>query len=57
MWRREPVTLQLRAEFFNAFNHADFGDPGLTTGTAQFGVIRTTSIPGRQIQFGLKILF
>lgn len=57
MWNREPVTLQIRAEFFNAFNHADFGDPGLTTGTAQFGVIRTTSIPGRQIQLGMKIIF
>ena len=55
--RREPLAVQLRAEFFNAFNHADFGDPGLTTGTAQFGVIRSTSIPGRQIQLGMKILF
>nr|MDQ2898201.1 hypothetical protein [Acidobacteriota bacterium] len=54
---REPVTLQFRAEFFNAFNHASFADPGLIAGTAQFGVIRGTSIPGRQIQLGLKILF
>jgi hypothetical protein len=57
MGRREPVVLQFRGEFFNAFNHADFGDPNLTTSTAQFGVIRTTSIPGRQIQLGLKLLF
>ncbi|MDQ2946558.1 MAG: hypothetical protein M3Y27_11540, partial [Acidobacteriota bacterium] len=55
--RSEPATLQIRGEFFNAFNHASFGEPGLTTGTAQFGIIRTTSIPGRQIQLGLKILF
>jgi hypothetical protein len=57
MPRHEAVTLQFRAEFFNAFNHAQFGDPGMTTGTAQFGVIRTTSIPGRQIQLGMKVLF
>jgi hypothetical protein len=57
MGHREPLTLQFRSEFFNAFNHASFGDPSLTTNTAQFGVIRTTSIAGRQIQFGLKLLF
>ena len=57
MGRREPVILQFRGEFFNAFNHASFGEPNLTTNTAQFGVIRTTSIPGRQIQLGLKLVF
>ncbi len=57
MGRREPAILQFRGEFFNAFNHASFGEPGLTTSTAQFGVIRTTSIPGRQIQLGLKVIF
>jgi hypothetical protein len=55
--RREPATLQFRAELFNALNHASFGDPSLTTSTAQFGVIRGTSIPGRQIQIGAKLLF
>jgi hypothetical protein len=38
-------------------NHASFGDPSLTTSTAQFGVIRSTSITGRQIQLGAKLLF
>jgi hypothetical protein len=55
--RRESATLQFRAELFNALNHASFGDPNLTTSTAQFGVIRSTSIPGRQIQLGAKLLF
>ncbi len=55
--RREPANLQFRAEFFNAFNHASFGDPNLAAGTAQFGVIRSTRINGREIQLALKLLF
>lgn len=54
---RELGTLQFRAEFFNALNHANFGDPGLTVNTAQFGVIRSVRIPGRQVQLAVKILF
>jgi len=40
MGRAEPGTVQFRAEFFNAFNHAAFADPNMTANTAQFGVIR-----------------
>jgi hypothetical protein len=54
---REAGTLQFRAEFFNAFNHATYADPSLTVNTAQFGVIRSVRIPGRQVQFALKFLF
>lgn len=54
---REWGTLQFRAEFFNAFNHANFGDPGLTVNTAQFGFIRSVRVPGREIQLALKLLF
>jgi hypothetical protein len=54
---REPGNLQFRAEFFNGFNHPSFGDPGLGAGTAQFGVIRSTRINGREIQLALKFLF
>jgi hypothetical protein len=54
---REPVTAQLRAEFFNGFNHPSFGDPNMTAQTAQFGVIRSTRINGREIQLALKLLF
>jgi hypothetical protein len=55
--RREPLTMQFRAEFFNAFNHASFGDPNLAAGTAQFGIIRSTRIGGREIQLAMKFLF
>ncbi len=54
---REPGSLQIRAEFFNALNHAAFGDPNMAAGTAQFGVIRSTRINGREIQLALKFLF
>jgi len=57
MRSREPATLQFRAEFFNGFNHPSFGDPGLGAGTAQFGVIRSTRINGREIQLALKFIF
>jgi hypothetical protein len=60
---RESLNLQFRAEFFNIFNHANFGLPVATafsgTGTpnSQFGKI--TSIIGtpRQIQLALKLTF
>lgn len=55
--RSEPANLQFRAEFFNAFNHASFGDPNMAAGTAQFGLIRSTRIGGREIQLALKLLF
>ncbi len=55
--RAEPANLQFRAEFFNGLNHASFGDPNMSAGTAQFGVIRTTRINGREIQLALKLLF
>lgn len=54
---REPLTLQFRAEFFNGFNHASFGDPNMNAGTAQFGLIRSTRINGREIQLAMKLLF
>jgi hypothetical protein len=55
----EPFNLEFRAEFFNAFNHAVFSqpDPFLTDGPGAAGVITSTVIPQRQIQFALKLHF
>jgi hypothetical protein len=53
----ERVQAQFRAEFFNAFNHANFDFPNNTFGTPQFGTITATSADNREIQFGLKIVF
>jgi len=54
---REGQDLQFRAEFFNAFNHPQFGNPGVALGDAGFGVITSTSTNPRLVQFALKYLF
>ena len=48
--------LQFRAEFFNAFNHAQFLNPNNDGSSDSFGVI-STDRGMRIIQFGLKLLF
>ena len=53
----EKRQLQYRAEFFNAFNHAQFALPGATYGTAQFGQISATSHDPRDVQMSLKFLW
>jgi hypothetical protein len=53
---REQIQLQFRSEFFNAFNHPDWGIPGRDLGAGGFGVITSASDP-RIIQFGLKLTF
>ena len=52
----EDKRLEFRAEFFNAFNRPNFGNPGVDFGTGDFGVI-SSSLPGREIQFGLRLEF
>ena len=52
----ERHRIQFRSEFFNAFNHPTFNNPGATLGVPSFGVI-TSANPGRIIQFGLKYMF
>jgi hypothetical protein len=61
----EAASLEFRAEFFNAFNHPQFANPGssLTRDpktqlpTGSFGLIQATSVAPRLIQFGLKYIF
>lgn len=54
---REEAELAFRAEFYNAMNHPQFSTPGTTFRTANFGVITSTAVAPRLIQFGLKYLF
>jgi Carboxypeptidase regulatory-like domain/TonB dependent receptor len=49
--------VDFRAEFFNTFNHTQFGDPGTTVSTPSFGIINSTIVTPRLIQFGLKYVF
>jgi hypothetical protein len=57
------VNLQFRAEFFDVFNHANFGNSNLMVGSKSFGTITATRFPtgdfgsSRQIQFALKLQF
>lgn len=52
----EALNLQLRAEFFNLFNHPNFGLPDNFVGSPSFGRIFSAESP-RRIQFGVKLLF
>jgi hypothetical protein len=49
--------LEFRTEFFNIPNHPMFGLPGTSPGTSNYGVISTTAVDSRQLQFGLKYSF
>jgi hypothetical protein len=53
----EAAALEFRADFYNAFNHAQFANPGAVVGTPSFGLIQATSVAPRLIQFGLKYIF
>ncbi|MBM3739320.1 MAG: TonB-dependent receptor [Acidobacteria bacterium] len=52
----EGRKLQFRGEFFNAPNHPNFEEPGLTFGAPGFGIVSAAG-PARRIQFGLRLVF
>jgi len=49
--------LEFRAEFFNLPNHPLWSLPGASPATSTYGVITSTVIDSRQLQFGLKYSF
>jgi hypothetical protein len=49
--------LQFRAEVFNIANRVQFGYPGQSFGTAQFGVVSTQLNQPRLIQLALRFRF
>ena len=55
----ERQSIEFRAEFFNMLNHPNFSQPDnfIDDGPGAAGVVTSTAIPNRQIQFGLKYLF
>jgi hypothetical protein len=60
---KERVSLQLRAESFNLFNHPNFAQPSNSFTAANFGQITATRTArgdlgsSRQLQLGLKLIF
>jgi hypothetical protein len=57
---REGMSVELRGEFFNAFNTVTFREPdsaGRTINDASFGQITRTRGGPRVIQLGLKFKF
>jgi hypothetical protein len=59
----EKLSSQIRAEFFDLFNHANLGQPGNLVGAPDFGRITRTrfatgeSGSSRQVQLAVKLVF
>jgi TonB dependent receptor len=55
----EHQNLEFRFELYNTFNHPVFAQPDnyITDGPGAAGVITSTVLPQREIQFGLKLNF
>jgi hypothetical protein len=53
----EATNVEFRVQFFNAFNHPQFDNPSLDVGSPGFGVINSTAVSPRLIQFALKYNF
>jgi hypothetical protein len=52
----EAFNIQFRSEFFNLFNHTNFGRPSATVGSSDFGQIWSADAP-RIVQFALRLSF
>src|SRR5579864_425270 len=52
----ERYHAELRGEFYNLLNHANFDIPGHTFGAADFGVA-SSARPARTVQLGLRVSF
>jgi hypothetical protein len=53
----EHREVELRFEFYDAFNHENFLGPGTTVGSPGFGVANLGAQPGRIIQLAGKFMF
>jgi hypothetical protein len=52
----EGWKFDLRAEFYNLWNHANFNPPGATFGAPDFGVV-SSARPGRTVQLAARLSF
>lgn len=53
----ERLSFDFKAEVFNLFNRAQFGDPGTQLGSATFGIVSSQTNNPRQIQFAGRLSF
>ncbi len=53
----ERIGVEFRTEFFNLFNHPQFGAPDTFLQSATFGVVNSTLDNPRLVQFALKFAF
>jgi hypothetical protein len=53
---KEKLRFDLRGEFYNILNHANFNVPGATFGAADFGLV-TSARPGRTVQLAGRLSF
>ncbi len=54
---KESVSLALRGDSFNAFNHPNFLNPNSAIGSSTAGVISGTNLDNRDMQVSAKIVF
>lgn len=53
----ERITTEFKGEFFNAFNHTNFGPPGAVIGSSTAGVISSQEGNPRNVQLAFKVDF
>jgi len=53
----ERMGLEFRTEFFNLFNHVQFGPPGVAVGNPSFGVVSSQANNPRLVQFALRLQY
>jgi len=53
----EHATLQFRWEVFNVLNHANFQLPINDVTAVNAGTLTSVVSPGREMQFGLRLMF
>jgi len=55
--KEHKLNVQFRAEFYNLFNHVQFGGPNGSVTSQSFGQVTSQANNPRDIQFGLKLNF
>jgi hypothetical protein len=56
-WPSADTSLQFRTELYNALNHPQFANPDINFAFLAFGVVSSTSVNPRVIQFALTVNF